>query len=308
MTTQKTILASNTIFEKLRKHLLLSNFYETPKTSVPTKITTQTNPQKTFSFDSITTDNVLNAHINITPSQSYLNSWLIKLLDTFFNETLLIDAYTLKLNFLGCIKDQQNYSKKKDINSKNSCNYSQALCSPCQQEWARLLNTLQILSINFVVDQSLLVQSGNPVKLLFEFSSNSNNQKHVIAHGIYQDTNQSNESSIQAQINVDALIKILPNLATPNAPALHLIIPQQEAQINLALLIAAMLHHAGKCFEIQHNASSNINPLDATYTTTAKYLIFCGDAEQKTGTVIIKNLVNNTQAVVKQAEILNHIQ
>jgi histidyl-tRNA synthetase len=131
--------------------------------------------------------------------------YFLKMLDTFFSEKLLIDSYTLKLNFLGCSNDRIAHKKelfsflKNNINSicstcqerieKNTlrvfdCKNEECkkiylnapkildfLCKECKQEWETLINLLHILCVNYHIDHFLVRGLDYYNKTVFEFSS-----------------------------------------------------------------------------------------------------------------------------------------
>ncbi len=287
MKEQQSILNINLVIEKLRKHFALYNFFEQIA-----PITYTQKSQKVFAINPIITDKSIDLNVAIRqPKNIFDDAWLIKILDTFFSETLLLDMYTLKINFLGCLKDQA--SKK--------------LCSSCQKEWNALTNTLQILSISFIVDPSLHIPGENTSKTQFEFSVRSTNKTNALAHGSQITPSPNNETISQAQINVDTILSLDQKLTLPPAPAIHVIVPLSQSQNNLALLVASTLHHHGKCVDVVLNFTTAQERLEYAHKMNAQYLLLLGDDEQAAGTVTIKNLIRGTQEVVKQTKIIESL-
>ncbi len=304
MNTPQTILTINLIIEKLRKHLSLCNFHEH---MAPVQYTSQT--QKLFALDAITAGQPINVNLAVQQQKNIFDdAWLIKILDMFFSETLMIDMYTLKINFLGCPKDQEKYNKTIAKGSKKSIQLLDVLCPTCQQERQSLIDALQILSLSFIIDPALHIPGNNNNKTQFEFSARSENKTHSLAHGNQVDLVESHVNVTQAQINIDAILKIAHTLTLPPTPVLHVIVPLNQAQNTLALLMASILRHHGKCVDIVLNFTTPQERLEHAAKMGAQYLLLLGDDEQKTGTIVIKNVMNGTQETVRQTHIIENLR
>lgn len=130
---------------------------------------------------------------------------LIKMLDSFFTDKLLLESYVLKMNFLGCSADRAAHRvalrayldtldgqicqtctvrKEKNIlrvfdckNEQCSALYRTApiltdfLCEPCGTEWQSLQDMLRMLSVNFVHDPFLVRGLDYYNGVVFEFIS-----------------------------------------------------------------------------------------------------------------------------------------
>ena len=131
---------------------------------------------------------------------------LIKMLDRFFHEQLLLNNYALLLNFLGCFNDRKVYQlllkdflegpkvedicsacvKRKERNimrifdCKNlQCQkiYQDApyiadhLCKECAKEWQQIQNQLSLLSVSYAYQPTLVRGLDYYNKTVFEFVS-----------------------------------------------------------------------------------------------------------------------------------------
>ena len=145
-------------------------------------------------------------NIEVINSDSVVqDAFFIKMLDTLFNDKLLLENYVVKLSFLGCSEDRKNYKKalasyletvKEDIcetclvrkeknvlrifDCKNeTCQqaYQNApklidyLCIDCNAEWVQLQELLQLLSVNVVHEPSLVRGLDYYNGVVFEFIS-----------------------------------------------------------------------------------------------------------------------------------------
>ncbi|MCB9493205.1 MAG: histidine--tRNA ligase [Epsilonproteobacteria bacterium] len=129
----------------------------------------------------------------------------LSMLDTLFAQTLKLENYVLKLNFLGCSDDRKKHKadlldfltkhndqicttcqvrKEKNILRTLDCKnetckslYQNApkitefLCDECDQEWKQLQELLQLLSVNYIVDTMLVRGLDYYNKTVFEFCS-----------------------------------------------------------------------------------------------------------------------------------------
>jgi len=131
---------------------------------------------------------------------------LIKMLDRFFHEQLLLNNYALLLNFLGCFNDRKVYQlllkdflegpkaggicptcikrKERNIMRTFDCKnlkcqkiYQDApyiadhLCKKCAKEWQQIQNQLSLLSISYAYQPTLVRGLDYYNKTVFEFVS-----------------------------------------------------------------------------------------------------------------------------------------
>jgi len=130
----------------------------------------------------------------------------ITLLDRFFHETLTLNNYILKINFLGCNQDRASSiallhqflesaaaknicgqcCERKNRNimrifdcKNNTCqeiyrnapSVTDTLCTPCNDEWNQLQTQLSLLSVSFIHSKTLVRGLDYYNKTVFEFSS-----------------------------------------------------------------------------------------------------------------------------------------
>ena len=131
---------------------------------------------------------------------------LIKMLDRFFHEQLLLNNYALLLNFLGCFDDRKTYQlllkdflqgpragdicsmclERKERNImrifdcknplcqkiyQNAPYIADCLCKKCAKEWRQLQDQLSLLSISYAYQPTLVRGLDYYNKTVFEFVS-----------------------------------------------------------------------------------------------------------------------------------------
>lgn len=270
----------------------------------------------------------------------------IKMLDTFFTEKLMIENYVLKLNFLGCfddrakyraylvafldtVKDQlcQNCVQRKDTNplrvfdcKNEACKtlYVHApkltdhLCLACNEEWLQLRDLLQLLSVNFIVDNSLVRGLDYYQKNVFEFTSKELGAQNAFCGGGRYSLGKevgarNNYECIGAALGMERLIMLLePNkskLSLPQRPPLLVIMPIKPEQDPLALLLNETLQRQGLCTEILYEKASVSNMMKKANRLGAKYVLTLGEDEQQNGTVTVKNMQSGETTSIKQTEV-----
>lgn len=129
----------------------------------------------------------------------------ITMLDRLFQERLLLDAYALQINFLGCPDDRARFKEvlhsflndhekqlcsnclvRKEHNIlrifdckvetckeiyKKAPHITDYLCASCKDEWQRLQINLQLLSISYTINPNLVRGLDYYDKTVFEFMS-----------------------------------------------------------------------------------------------------------------------------------------
>jgi histidyl-tRNA synthetase len=142
---------------------------------------------------------------NINSSSISHDVLFLSMLDSFFRNTLKLEEFVLKLNFLGCSDDRQKHReslleylktvesqlcekciKRKETNllrifdcKEESCQklyvdapkLTDCLCNECDTEWQSLQDQLRVLSINFIHEPCLVRGLDYYNKTVFEFSS-----------------------------------------------------------------------------------------------------------------------------------------
>jgi histidyl-tRNA synthetase len=275
----------------------------------------------------------------------------IKMLDTFFTDKLIIENYVLKLNFLGCfddrtkyraylvafldtIKDQlcQNCLQRKDTNplrvfdcKNETCKalYVHApkltdhLCVACNEEWLQLRDLLQLLSVNFIVDNSLVRGLDYYQKTVFEFTSKELGAQNAFCGGGRYSLGKevgarNNYECIGAALGMERLIMLLElnkaKLPLPQSPALLVIMPIKKEQDPLALLLNETLQRQGLCTEILYEKASVSNMMKKANRLGAKYVLTLGEDEQQNGTVTVKNMQSGETTSIKQTGVADYFK
>lgn len=272
----------------------------------------------------------------------------IKMLDSFFSEKLKLENYILKLNFLGCIDDRKKHKEelvkylekhsdkicetcksRKDTNIlrifdcknpkcqeiyKDAPKLTDFLCKECDIQWGKLQETLQILSVNFILDAKLVRGLDYYNKTVFEFSSTKlGAQNSFCGGGRYslgkEVGSKENFHSVGAAIGLGRLLLIveqnIDKLNITQRPALYLILPMSEQQYDLALLLANELHFNNFCTDVLLEGASIKNMMRKANKMGAKKVLILGQDEQDNNTVTIKNMQTGESEVVKQSEVIN---
>jgi len=276
----------------------------------------------------------------------------IKMIDTFFGETLQLENYILKLNFLGTDEDRENYKKKlykylekiedkicetckvrKEKNilrvfdcKKEECRkaYEKApkitdsLSKESKEEWKNLQELLQLLSVNFIIDSSLVRGLDYYSKTVFEFVSSDLGAQDAFCGGGRYDKlatelgSKEDSPSIGASIGMGRLLilvdKIKDKLAIPQKPALNVIIPMTEKQKSLALLLADNLQAEKLCTDVILEEASMKNMMRKANKMGAKYVLILGEDEQKTNSVTVKNMQTAESDTIKQVEAVDYLK
>jgi histidyl-tRNA synthetase len=289
-----------------------------------------------------------NVEIIATPSIEQ-DAHCLSIIDSFFDKNLKLENYILKLNFLGCPKDRAAHKKalktyldsvsgdlcekcneRKEKNmlrvfdcKEESCQklYDPApkltdhLCETCGQEWDKLKETLQMLSVNFIHDPCLVRGLDYYNKTVFEFtSSDLGAQNAFCGGGRYELAKQLGATeeipSIGASIGMGRLLLLMeqnPDRVTiPPEKALNVIIPMEDEQNVLALLLAHNLQSSGLCVDILFGSTLS-KKMKKANKLGAQHVLVIGETEQKDGTVSIKNMQTGKSKIVKQTEAKDNL-
>ncbi|MBD3231662.1 histidine--tRNA ligase [Candidatus Dependentiae bacterium] len=145
-------------------------------------------------------------NIEVIDSDSlFQDAHFIKMIDVFICQSLKIENYVLKLNFLGCLDDRKKHKialnsflediknnicatclQRKETNIlrifdcknenckklyKDAPKLTDYLCKQCDDQWKELQETLSVLSVSFVHTPELVRGLDYYNKTVFEFSS-----------------------------------------------------------------------------------------------------------------------------------------
>lgn len=212
--------------------------------------------------------------------------YLIKILDNIFDHELNLENYVLKIN---C--SERNLQELQDI--------------------------LQILSVNFIIDNKLDINFDNNKfsnlgnnkfnlnKIIFEFSCNNI----IFAAG----GSNLGLNKLSTDINLEKLEIFLQNnknLSLPQAPALNLIVPMSKKQQTLALLLANDLYFNSICTDIlfYENKQNIDNIMSKANKMGARFVLILGEREQEENTVTIINVQTRQSNVLKQVEVAKFLK
>ena len=277
---------------------------------------------------------------------------VITLLDRFFHEKLSINNYALLINFLGCFNDRQEYKqllydylqetalsvmcencierKEKNIMRifdckqapcqqiyKNAPFIADNLCEACEVEWQQLQSTLELLSISFVCQPTLVRGLDYYNKTVFEFASNDLGAQNAFCGGgrydqlVSQLGGKQDQPCVGAAIGIERLLMILERQADriqlPVLPALHVIMPFGAEQQALALLIADELQARGLCVQVMLDSDSFKSMMSKANKWGARFALLLGPDEQQAHQITVKHMVTGVQEKVAQAHIVDYL-
>lgn len=270
----------------------------------------------------------------------------IKMLDQLFSESLMLEEYALKINFLGTPEDRKAYTQKLDdyletikdklcktclvrkeknilrvFDCKNEdCKSEMAqapklvdsLSSESQEEWKQLQSQLELLSVSFTVDPTLVRGLDYYSKTVFEFASpDLGAQNAFCAGGRYNNLvtalgGKNDQPSIGASIGIERLSLMLETikdkLPLPQPAPLTIIIPLSDRQEGLALLVSQKLHNAQITNDVLLEGSVK-SMMRKANKMGASNVILLGDEEQEKHIATVKNMVNGTEQQVALTEL-----
>lgn len=276
----------------------------------------------------------------------------IKMLDRFFHETLSLNNYALMLNFLGCLEDRNQYKKilkgfldspagagicqlcterkEKNLLRIFDCKNEQCqeiykhaprlidhLCTTCADEWVQVQEQLDLLSVTYTWNPSLVRGLDYYNKTVFEFVSSQLGAQNTFCGGgrydqlISQLGGKIDQPSIGAAIGIERLMLLLEpmieSLPLEQPSALHVIMPLEKEQQTLALLVADNLESHGHCVEVLLDGDSIKSMMRASNKMGAAYSILIGPEEQQQHTVTIKNMITGAEDKIQQSELHSYL-
>jgi len=276
----------------------------------------------------------------------------IKMLDSFFSEKLKLQNYFLKINFLGVpaerVKYKEEFYKFLQKNEKDICDLcrirkeknilrvfdcKEAKCGEIYKkapklvdyleeeslkEWEKLQELLQLLSVSFVFDPTLVRGLDYYNKTVFEFvSSDLGAQTSFGGGGRYDGLalelgSKQDYPSIGVGFGIGRLLMMLElikdKLNIPQKPALNLVLPLSENEVGLALLLADNIKNANLCSDIILDIASVTNMMKKANKLGAKYVLIIGENERKDGTVSLKNMMTGETKQVKQVNVVEELR
>lgn len=276
---------------------------------------------------------------------------MIKMLDRLFHETLKFNNYALLINYLGCPEDRvafrvtlkkfldaqtglcQDCMVRKEHNImrvfdckvehdqkiyQNAPHIIDHLCLICAAEWQQLQHDLELLSVTFKVQPSLVRGLDYYNKTVFEFVSGSLGAQNTFCGGgrydqlVTQIGGKTDQQSIGAAIGLERLMMVIEphkdSLPLPQLPKLHALLPMGKEQHILALLLADELHAVGLCVEVLLEGGSIKSMMNKANKLGAAYALILGEQEQQKNQVMVKNMITGEQELISQADLVAYLQ
>ncbi len=277
---------------------------------------------------------------------------LIAMLDRLFHERLAITSYALLINFLGCAEDRKAYRDllynflknnhfeelcpqckerlEKNVMRVFDCKNQQCqllftkapkitdhLCSACSLEWEQVKEQLDLLSISYAHQPTLVRGLDYYSKTVFEFvSANLGAQNAFCAGGRYDHLvamlgGKTDQHAVGAAIGVERLMLLLEQmkdtLKLPQQKAVQAIIPVEKEQQPLALLIADELraHDIGAEVLLEGSMKSMMRKANKL---GAAHALIIGAQEQENKIITVKNMVTGTEETVAQAALVDYLK
>ncbi len=188
------------------------------------------------------------------------------------------------------------------------------LCAECNIEWTQLQENLQNLSVSFSYNHALVRGLDYYNKTVFEFSGTALGAQNAFCGGGRYDTlatqigAKQDYPSIGAAVGIERVIIMLEEmkdkLILEQEPALNIIIPLEQAQKELALLLSDELQAANLCTEIFLDGESMKSMMRKANKLGAKYVIILGPDEQASRMATVKNMMTGAENKVSQKDLV----
>lgn len=181
-----------------------------------------------------------------------------------------------------------------------------------EQEWKAIQNELTLMDVNFVKDQKLVRGLDYYNGVVFEFKSNLLGAQDTFCAGGRYDLAQAfglknSVSSIGAAAGIGRLALILEQaglLPKIEEQKLNLVIPMEQDQRVMAMMLAREISEAGLCADVMLESCSFSNMMKKANKTGASKVLILGKTEQESNTVVVKDMINGEQETVQQNQVL----
>jgi histidyl-tRNA synthetase len=179
------------------------------------------------------------------------------------------------------------------------------------KEWEQIKDYLNILSVNFIENPRLVRGLDYYEGLVFEFSSeNLGAQSAFCGGGRYELATaigaRERVPSLGAAIGLGRLLMLLEqnikNLPIPQKPTLSVIIPVEEKQHGVALILAENLRENKKTVQVIFDNQKLQKMMKKANNIGAKFVLIIGEDEQASGNVTLKNMVTGDEQKISQSE------
>ena len=186
-----------------------------------------------------------------------------------------------------------------------------------QNEWKDLQNNLHLLGVTFIHNPFLVRGLDYYNKTVFEFVGTAlGAQNALCGGGRYDGLSQELGSkepipSIGVGIGIERLLLLCQEHAeilSAKKPALHTIIPFDQAQNTVSLLIASNLTKHGICTDVLLESGSVKTKMKKANKLGAAYVILIGQDEMENNYVTIKNMITGAEEKVEQGNLVNYLK
>lgn len=200
---------------------------------------------------------------------------------------------------------------------KNAPKITQHLSEQSQAEWNELRQMLDLLSVTYIEAPGLVRGLDYYNKTVFEFMSTDLGAQNTFCGGGRYDHlvgeigGGQDQPAVGAGIGLERLVLILETkrnqLAIPQAPQLIVVIPFEQAQQPLALLIANELITHNKYVDIIVDEPSVKSKMRKANKLGAQWAVIVGPDEQKNKTAVLKNMITGDQKTIAQTAIIKEL-
>lgn len=201
---------------------------------------------------------------------------------------------------------------------KNAPFIADHLCASCSAEWQQVQDMLQMLSISHNYAPTLVRGLDYYNKTVFEFvSANLGAQAAFCGGGRYDQLAsllgaKEDQPSVGAAIGIERVLLLLElmkdQIPLPQQPALLAVMPLDQAQQPLALIVADSLQAAGCCVEVMLEGDSIKAMMRRANKLGVAYALLIGSKEQETKTVTVKNMMTGDQETVAHADLVKYFK
>jgi histidyl-tRNA synthetase len=205
-----------------------------------------------------------------------------------------------------------------EIYRKDAPRLAENMCPACTAEWKQLQELLEMLSVSFSVQHTLVRGLDYYNKTVFEFvSSNLGAQNAFCGGGRYDHLvaevgGKQDQPAIGAAIGIERLMLILEQfkdkLPLPTQPALHVVIPMSPDQQVVGLLVAQELTSHNLCTDVLLENDSLKSMMRKANKMGAKYCLIIGSQEQERHEISVKDMVTGQETKVKQIELVSFLK
>jgi len=192
------------------------------------------------------------------------------------------------------------------------------LCKDCNAEWETLQEQLSLLSVTFAVQPTLVRGLDYYSKTVFEFVSDSLGAQTAFCGGgrynqlVCQLGGKEDQPSVGAAIGIERVLLLLElikeRILLPQKKALHLILPIEQKQKSLALLVADNLQNSGLSVDIFLEGDSIKSMMRKANKMGAKYVLILGPEEQAQKTVTVKNMITGDSKTILQVDLIDFLK